>query len=117
MGEVRQAILMNEMGVDYEYEPEKWEYQHNPQTYTPDFKIKGNGRKVFYVEYKGKLTSDVRKKMRAIKACNPDKDLRIVFERANNKLSRVSKTTYGQWASSNGFEWAEGEIPEEWMRN
>jgi hypothetical protein len=114
MGEVVTAIDLEDNDVQYEYEPEQFTYQYAPQKYTPDFKIKTKSGKTIYIEYKGKLTSDVRKKMRFIKMCNPDKDIRIVFENSRNKLNKKSKTQYWKWAEGNNFPWAHKQIPREW---
>ena len=35
--------------------------------------------------------------------------------RANQKISSISKTSYGEWCDQHGFKWAEKEIPDEWL--
>jgi len=111
MGEVRLAAWLTENGLDYEYESEKWEYQHELQHYTPDFKV-GD----VYLEYKGKMTDETRKKLLSIKRCNPDKDLRIVFERPQNKLRKGAKMLYSQWATSTlEIPWADQLPPIQWF--
>lgn len=97
-------------GVKFTYESLKLPYQtfHN---YYPDFVLE-NG---IVIEAKGKLDQDTRAKMIAVKKAYPDLDIRFVFMRADNKISRGSKTTYGMWAERNGFKWADGVIPEEWF--
>ncbi len=105
MSEVRFAARLNRAGITFKYEPDTFSYQHAPQKYTPDFKI-GN----VYFEYKGKLDVDTRKKLRAIKKCNPDLDLRLVFEKPRNLIrkrkhpaEKVSR--YFEWAEKNKFLW------------
>ncbi len=77
--------------------------------YQPDF-VLPNG---ILVEAKGQLDVADRRKMVAVKAARPDLDIRFVFQSARSKLSRYGKT-YGEWATSAGFPWAEGSIPLEW---
>lgn len=43
-------------------------------------------------------------------------DIRLVFSRPNNRLSKSSKTTYAQWAVKHGFPWAEGTVPASWIK-
>lgn len=111
MAEVRCAAWMEEHGIPFQYEGEKWTYQYKPATYRPDFNLKK-----FSIEVKGKLTTEVRRKITAILHSNPDKKLRLVFERANNKIRGGSKTTYGDWAARLGIDWSEGVPKPEWFR-
>lgn len=53
--------------------------------------------------------------MELVKASNPELDIRFVFQNANNKLSKNSKTTYGEWATKKGFKWCHKEVPKEWI--
>ena len=77
--------------------------------YQPDFRLP-NG---ILVEAKGQLDVNDRRKMVAVKAARPDLDIRFVFQNARTKLSRYGKT-YGEWATSKGFPFAEGSIPIDW---
>lgn len=80
--------------------------------YTPDFCLP-NG---VLVETKGLLTPEDRRKMLAVKAQHPDKDIRLCFMRAGTKLSRrPGAMTYAQWAERHGFLWCEGRIPTTWF--
>lgn len=97
--------------VKFEYETQKLQYVLR-KTYTPDF-ILPNG---VYIEAKGVLTPADRTKMRAVKEQHPNLDIRFVFQNANNKLSKHSKTTYAQWADRHGFPWAHKRIPKEWLK-
>lgn len=103
------AAQLKRYGVKFEYEPDKIDYVLE-RNYIPDFKI-GD----MYIEAKGKLDQDTRSKMIAVKKAHPHLDIRFVFMRAENKLSKNSKMTYGQWAERNGFPWADGDIPKEWF--
>jgi len=109
--EEKVADLLSNLGVSYEYESTKVPYilQCN---YTPDFLLK-NG---VFLETKGHLTEEDRRKMKAVKKANPDLDIRFVFQAPFNKIYKGSKTTYAQWAEKNGFEWAAyHSIPVEWF--
>lgn len=98
-----------------EYEKEKIPYiiEH---TYNPDFVIKKeNGEKV-YIEAKGYFSKDDRRKMLAVKKQHPELDIRLLFQKASNKIGGNSKKKYSDWCDINGFKWAEGdEIPKEWF--
>lgn len=96
--------------VDYEYEKERISYQRTC-FYVPDFKLP-NG---IYIEAKGRFTSDDRGKLLKVKKQHPDLDIRLVFSRSKAKLSKDSKTTYGQWCERWGFPYSDKQIPEEWL--
>ena len=104
--------LYNE-GVVFEYEIKKIKYQKptpKESTYTPDI-VLSNG---IIVEVKGYFDAEDRSKHLLIKKLHPDLDIRFVFDKADKKLSKASVTTYGMWATKNGFKWAEKSIPKEW---
>jgi hypothetical protein len=102
----------------YEYEVNTWTYEvHETKKYTVDFtlqKVRNRKGQFFYIEYKGKLDRDARKKMILMKKQHPKLDIRFVFEKPNNKISKNSKTRYWMWAEKNGFLWADNCIPEDW---
>ena len=80
--------------------------------YIPDFTLP-NG---IFVEAKGYFTSADRSKLKAVKQQNPDADIRILFQNAKVKLSKSSNTSYGEWATKNGFKWHQGEdVPADWL--
>lgn len=100
-------------GIDGEYEQHKIEYVQ-PATkhkYTPDFRLP-NG---IFVETKGRFVTADRKKHLLIKEQHPELDIRFLFQNANNRLSKKSKTTYAQWCQKHGFLYAEKVIPAEWL--
>ena len=102
--------------VPFEFESEQLEWIPPKRKYTPDFiYIKKDGEKM-YVETKGRLTVSDRTKMRCIKEQHPDKDIRIIFQNANNKIYSGSTTTYSQWAEKHGYRWAEKEMPKAWFK-
>lgn len=81
-------------------------------TYHPDFFLKKTG---IVVEAKGVLDRESKRKMIAIRKQYPDLDIRFLFMNASKKVPGT-KQTHGQWATRNGFLWAEGQIPEDWVR-
>lgn len=68
------------------------------------------------IEAKGLFTAQDRKKHILIKQQYPHLDVRFVFMNAGNKLSKTSRTTYGDWAEKNGFKWAHREVPVSWVK-
>ena len=111
--ELNIARLLAERSVPFEYENSKVTYIPKPRTYTPDFYLSETD---IYIEAKGHLDKADRVKMLLVKEQHPDLDIRFVFLRARNKIYRGSKTTYADWATKHGFQWAEGMIPEEWYK-
>jgi hypothetical protein len=114
IGEVRCAADLDKRKIKWKYEHEVLKYQHEPQSYTPDFTLIDLDN--LLIEYKGKMINDTRKKILAIKRCNPKRRICLVFERANNKLSsRPNSLRYWQWAERHGIEWSETYVREEWV--
>lgn len=105
-------------GVTYAYESVRLDYKvpSRKAKYTPDF-ILTNGDKQLIIEAKGWFrTAAERQKMVLVKQCNPDLDIRIVFQNANKPIYKGSPTSYAKWATENGFLWADkGTIPDEWL--
>jgi len=105
------ADLLSSLKVKYTYEDRKVPYQLQCN-YIPDFHLI-NG---VFLEVKGRLTSEDRRKMIAVKKCNPELDIRFVFQAPFNKIYKGSKTTYAKWAERNGFPWCSYQsIPIEWL--
>lgn len=98
--------------------------QHEPHyisyimkgSYLPDFVIETRSGKTIYVEAKGYLDAAACKKMKAVKATNPDLDIRFVFQNANGKRNKRAKLKNWEWAERHGFPWHEGTIPLSWWR-
>jgi len=79
--------------------------------YTPDV-VLSNG---IHVEIKGKFTGEMRTKMIAVQECNPDVDIRILFQ-ADNWLTKKKATKYSDWCKRNGFIYHVGEkVPSDWV--
>jgi len=81
-----------------------------PKVYNPDFTI-GD----IYIETKGYFDQDDRRKMKHVKRCNPDLDIRIWFQK-DGYLTKSKKKRYSDWARDNGYEYHVGEdFPEHWF--
>lgn len=93
------------------YEPFKIQYQKPTSKYTPDFVLPSG----IIIETKGRFVGADRSKHLLVKKQHPKLDIRFVFTNANQKLTKASKTTYGQWCDKHGFKWAVKLIPEEWF--
>lgn len=107
------AIDLEERGHSYAFEPEKITYSYTEtKTYTPDFTVNDLP---FRLEVKGWLTPEDRKKMLRVKESNPELDIRFVFDKADNKIRKGSKTTYGAWCKKHDFKYCEKQVPDEWL--
>jgi hypothetical protein len=111
------AASLEHRGVEFEFEQEKllWQPEARWHTYRPDFTFKKKDGTTMYVESKGYLTPADRKKMVDVKRCNPALDIRFVFQRARTPINKGSKTTYGDWATKQGFQWSEMDVPDGWL--
>lgn len=74
--------------------------------YIPDYILYTPLGKV-YVECKGYLRPEDKRKMVAVKRLNPQLDIRILFYSHNEK--------YIKWATKCGFKYAIDKIPKEWL--
>ena len=121
--EVEIAAELDRLGVKWQYEPHEYKYHmcvnwcHDCdvkfQTYTPDFWLP---KQKIYLECKGKMTLDTRKKMIAVKHHNPELEVKMIFGYAKNKLSTAKKATrYWQWAENENFDWSDKEVKKEWV--
>lgn len=93
------------------YEKTKLTYIKKPSVYTPDFELPNK----ILVETKGRFTATDRVKHLLVREQHPTKDIRLVFQNPNVKLTKGSKTTYGQWATKHGIKWASQWVPDEWF--
>jgi hypothetical protein len=109
--EEKVAILLQELGISYEYESTKVPYiiQHH---YTPDFVLPN----YTYLETKGYWDAADRRKILAVKKANPEIDLRMVFQAPFNTISKKSKTTYAKWCERHDIPWTSyHNIPLDWL--
>lgn len=104
------AANLSSRKARWAYEDTKVQYILNGE-YNPDFHLLDSG---IFVEAKGLLDRESKRKMLAVKRQHPELDIRFLFMMADKKIPG-SKQTHAQWAERNGFQWAEGEIPKEWL--
>jgi hypothetical protein len=107
------SVQIESKGIKVEYETEKVAYTipASQHTYNPDFKLP-NG---IFVETKGRFVAADRKKHLLVKAQNPTLDIRFVFSNSKNKITKTSKTTYGDWCDKNGYIYSDKIIPDSWF--
>lgn len=106
------AQYLDSLGVEYTYEKTKikWvDLKH--RTYTPDF-VLSNG---IVIETKGRFVASDRRKHLEIKKQYPELDLRFIFSNSRSKLYKGAKSSYADWCQKNGFKYADGTIPQDWL--
>lgn len=96
---------LEDSGLEVAYEGTRIPYVLSGH-YIPDYVISTPTGKVF-IEAKGHFRPEAKRKMVAVKRQHPEKDIRIVFYRYTLKNER--------WAIKNGFRYAWGEVPEDWL--
>ena len=106
--EAEVAASMRHRGISFGYETMRLDYAIHA-IYTPDF-VLPNG---VIVEAKGAFSQADRRKMLAVQGHHPDLDIRLLFQRADNRITG-GRLTYRQWADRHGFPWAEGVVPSAW---
>ena len=112
--EVLEDLLMKDAHFTYESAQIRWVSSH---VYTPDFLLRTRSRKTIYVEVKGFFRPSERGMFLILKR-SPEHahlDLRFVFDSSKKRLSKNSRTTYGQWCDRHGFKYADHKIPKEWL--
>jgi hypothetical protein len=111
--EERVARELKAQGITSDYESVVIRYTkpERESKYTPDFPLP-NG---IIIETKGRFLTADRQKHLLIKKQHPELDIRFVFSNANARISKQSKTTYAAWCEKNGFLYATGSIPVEWL--
>lgn len=105
---------LSSLGVPHEYESFRIPYvvPARDAKYTPDFLLLSNG---IVLESKGRFDTADRQKHLLIKEQHPDLDLRFIFSNSRQRISKVSKTTYGKWCDHHGFLYADRKVPREWI--
>lgn len=111
--ELRIGQELEEMGAYPKYETFSIPYIQK-KTYKPDFIIRGNKHEIV-IEAKGLFDAEDRRKHREVKEQYPEYDIRFVFYR-DSKISKKSKTRYSGWCEKNGFKYAIGSVPDEWIK-
>lgn len=112
--EEKVAEFLTSKGVKFTFETLKVPYvkPETKHTYTPDF-ILDNG---IIIETKGRWLLDDRKKHLLIRKQHPNLDIRILFQNANAKISKGSKTSYADFCEKHNIPYAHREIPEAWLK-
>jgi len=112
--EEKVAQYLLDAGVKFTYEEEVIRYikPEKSARYTPDFVLE-NG---IIVETKGRFLTADRLKHLLIQKQHPDLDIRFVFSRSKERLSKKSSTTYAAWCQKHGFKYADETIPLEWLK-
>ena len=96
----------------YEITVIKYTVPARDSKYTVDWTLP-NG---ILIESKGRWTREDRKKHLLVKEQHPELDIRILFQSANTKISKGSKTTYAAFCDKHGIPWAEKNVPESWQK-
>ena len=120
-GELSLAESLDSHGVNWQYEPEKFEYRL-VHAYLPDFRIKTRGGKTIHIEFKGWTpgweSGADRTKLLKVREAYPLLDLRIIWATAafsHRPIRRGGKTTNEQWAQKNRFQSGSTGIPLPWL--
>ena len=111
-------------GVSFDYEPSPLPYDVPARIahYTPDFrpKDKQSGKHLHIIlESKGYFIGGAKERQKYIlfRNSHPELDVRFIFSNSSKPIYKGSKTTYGKWATDNGFKWCDkGTIPQAWLR-
>lgn len=112
--EKRVSAFLESFSIDPQYEENYLEYviPESLHKYTPDF-VLPNG---IVIETKGVWDAQDRKKHLLIKEQHPELDIRFVFSRSKAPIYKGSKTTYASFCEKNGIQYADKQIPEEWIK-
>ena len=104
-------------GITYKFEPTTLKYNvpERVARYTPDFWVTTRTGKVIVIESKGQFFTKTRQLMLLVKAQHPDLDIRMVFSRSKQTISKTSSTSYAMWCQKHGFPFADKLVPQEWL--
>ena len=92
--------------VSFKYESCRFAYVL-AKHYIPDFIVE-TPLGLVYIELKGYLRPEHKAKMIAVKRQHPEIDLRLLFY--------APKKDQIKWAEKNGFKYAVGSIPSDWLK-
>lgn len=90
--------------------------------YTPDFVIEKKNGENMYLECKGRhrfggMDLPTRKKMKLIRKQYPDTDIRLLFDKAGNKIGPSPKSmTWEQWADKHSYKYTIKDLPLDWIK-
>ena len=108
-----EADISKRLPKNTSFESEKLSY-YIPKKYIPDFIIPTRSGKKIYLEVKGYLRYEDQQKMRHVKMCNPELDIRFFFPNDNKVMG--SKMTNSEWCRKHGFPYAIGKFPKGWWK-
>jgi len=80
--------------------------------YLTDFRLP-NG---IYIEAKGWFKPSDRTKMESVIKCNPDCDIRMLFQKDGWTDTKKKHLKYSQWCNKRKIKWAVGKVPIEWIK-
>lgn len=69
--------------------------------YVPDFKVSDR----VFIETKGLFDYDDRRKTLEVLKQHPDISIALVFQKPTLKITKGSKTTYGEWCDKHKITW------------
>jgi hypothetical protein len=92
-------------GVTFQYEGYQVPYILAGH-YTPDFTVSTSNGKII-IETKGLFRPEDKRKLIAVKKCNPKLDIRLLF------YANVKSNT--KWCKKHGFKYAIKHVPKEWL--
>ena len=106
---------LSQRNIPYAYEELTLTYTQpeKKRKYTPDIELTESG---IIIEVKGRWVTADRQKIALVKQQYPDLDLRMVFSNSKTKISKTSKTTYGDYCVKLGIPYADKRIPEAWLK-
>jgi len=113
---VSKQIETTEYDLKYETETIHYIVPERKAKYTPDFVFIKKTGELMFIETKGRWTAIDRLKMKHVIHSNPGVDIRMVFQNPNQKISKISSTTYETHANKLGIiHVAKNNIPAEWL--
>lgn len=108
-----EALVAKSLPKGMKFESDKIKY-FIPKNYIPDFVLTRNDGTKLYLEVKGWMRYEDQQKMRHVKHCNPELDIRFFFPK-DNKV-QGSKLLNSEWCAKYGFPCSIGKIPKGWFR-
>lgn len=112
--EDRNAKHMDKLGVKYDFERFHINYvvPARDAKYTPDFVLAN----WIIIETKGIWEVDDRKKHLLIREQYHDLDIRMVFSNSNSKIYKGSPTSYADFCTKHGIQFADKLVPKDWLK-
>ena len=102
------------LGYSAKYEAKTIMYiqPEKPRKYTPDWEVQEG----IYIETKGRFPPEERQKVLWVRESNPKIKVYMLFQNSSVTLSKRSKTTYGDWCTKHGIEWADISEVDKWRK-